>query len=133
MPGRQSGGGLGDELAAGLSNLPPFAGPPSAQGNGGPPPAFAPPATGTPGGGTTPGGLTRRVRGAQLPAATPLAIRRAAVAEQAAGPDHAAPGPPERTPEQKAAADAVYDFLSRFSAGVQRGIGDARGDARRDV
>ncbi|HEU4398978.1 MAG TPA: hypothetical protein VFU54_14230, partial [Actinomycetota bacterium] len=134
LPRRQGSGGLGDELAAGLSNLPPFAGPP-ASGNGGPPPGFAPPGaepTGIAGGGTTPGGLTRRVRGAQLPTATPLAIRRAAAAEQAAAADHAAPGPPERTPEQKAAADAVYDFLSRFSAGVQRGIGEARGEPPRD-
>ncbi|HEX6421138.1 MAG TPA: hypothetical protein VFZ77_21720, partial [Acidimicrobiales bacterium] len=136
LPRRQGSGGLGDELAAGLSNLPPFAGPPaSASGNGGPPTGFAPPAagaTGTAGGGTTPGGLTRRVRGAQLPTATPLAIRRAAAAEQAAAADHAAAGPPERTLEQKAAADGVYDFLSRFSAGVQRGIGEARGEPPRD-
>ncbi|HEX6425589.1 MAG TPA: hypothetical protein VFZ79_19025, partial [Acidimicrobiales bacterium] len=122
--------GLGGELAAGLSDLPRFAGPTTAPPGGGHPPAFPPPAAGAgDGGGTTPGGLTRRVRGAQLPTASPLAIRRAAV-QRTAATEQAPAGPPERTAEQKAAADAVYDFLSRFSAGVQRGIGETRGEPR---
>jgi hypothetical protein len=31
-----------------------------------------------------------------------------------------------RTPEQKRTADDVYSFLTSFTAGVQRGLDDAR-------
>ncbi|HET9609148.1 MAG TPA: hypothetical protein VFP06_06035, partial [Acidimicrobiales bacterium] len=119
---RQSGAGLGG-LAAGLSGLTPFGGsPPSPQAGRG----QAPPA----GGGTTPAGLTRRVRGAQMPTASPLAIRRSGQQPDpgAAPPVQSPPAaaPPPRTPEQKQSADAVYSFLSNFTAGVQRGLDDAR-------
>src|SRR5690606_1324643 len=96
------------------------------------PPPAAPGPAGDDGGGTTPGGLTRRVRGAQLPTASPLAIRRAGGApsggQGGAPPAPAAPaaptGTPERIPEQRRSADAVYSFLSSFTAGVQRGLDD---------
>jgi hypothetical protein len=32
---------------------------------------------------------------------------------------------PERTPEQRRAADDVYSFLTSFSAGVQRGLDES--------
>ncbi|HEX6167391.1 MAG TPA: hypothetical protein VFZ30_11425, partial [Acidimicrobiales bacterium] len=114
--------GLGG-LAAGLSGLTPFGGsPPSPQAGRGHAPAA--------GGGTTQAGLTRRVRGAQMPTASPLAIRRSGqqpdpgVAPPVQSPPAASP--PPRTPEQKQSADAVYSFLSNFTAGVQRGLDDAR-------
>jgi hypothetical protein len=85
----------------------------------------------------TAGGLTRRVRGAQLPANAPVSLRRA---QAAPGADSAYPAPsavapdatgsPSRASAQTPSADAVYDFLSSFTAGVQRGLDDAsRGDA----
>jgi hypothetical protein len=65
-----------------------------------------------------------------MPTASPLAIRRSAqqphpgTGPPTQGP--AAAAPPPRTPEQKQSADAVYSFLSSFTAGVQRGLDDAR-------
>ncbi|HEX6425587.1 MAG TPA: hypothetical protein VFZ79_19015, partial [Acidimicrobiales bacterium] len=124
-PRRQGGATLGG-LAAGLSGLSPFSGPPSSS----PPPMPAGHGQAPANRGTTPTGLTRRVRGAQMPTASPLAIRRSAqtpdpgAAPPAQGPPPAAP--PARTPEQKQSADAVYSFLSSFTAGVQRGLDDAR-------
>lgn len=79
------------------------------------------------GSGSTPGGLTRRVRGAQLPSTDPLAVRRAPIAPEAAPPQPAQPaGPQNRTSEQERSADAVYSFLTSFSAGVQRGLDESR-------
>jgi predicted component of type VI protein secretion system len=66
------------------------------------------------------------VRGAQLPTAQPLSVRRAPTAP-AAPPAAARPATPQsRTPEQKQSADAVYSFLTNFSAGVQRGLDESR-------
>jgi signal transduction histidine kinase len=89
--------------------------------------------------------LTRRVRGAQLPNTAPLSLRRTtgehrappAADPAAASGEHrvppvagpvspVAPQPPARTPEQKRTADDVYSFLTSFTAGVQRGLDDAR-------
>jgi hypothetical protein len=36
------------------------------------------------------------------------------------------PAPTPRSPEQKQSADAVYSFLTSFTAGVQRGLDEAR-------
>jgi hypothetical protein len=77
-------------------------------------------------GGTTSGGLTRRVRGAQLPTTNPLAVRRASpgsVPGAVAGP---VPPMPARTQTPARTADAVYSFLTHFSAGVQRGLDETR-------
>jgi len=94
--------------------------------------------------------LTRRVRGAQLPNTAPLSLRRTTGEHRippAPGPtatsgEHRMPPPPPpppagpvppvpprapmRTPEQKRTADDVYSFLTSFTAGVQRGLDDAR-------
>jgi signal transduction histidine kinase len=98
--------------------------------------------------------LTRRVRGAQLPNTAPLSLRRTTGEHRippAPGPtarsgEHRMPPPPpppppagpappvpqvapqapRRTPEQKRTADDVYSFLTSFTAGVQRGLDDAR-------
>jgi signal transduction histidine kinase len=95
--------------------------------------------------------LTRRVRGAQLPNTAPLSLRRTTGEHRippAPGPGAASgehrmpppppppppagpvppvpPQPPMRTPEQKRTADDVYGFLTSFTAGVQRGLDDAR-------
>ncbi len=83
------------------------AGRPTPAGDRRPPPAGAPvPAT----------GLARRVRGAQLPSAGPVSVRRA----------------PARAPYgaewQQPAADDVYRFLTDFTTGVQRGLDAARRD-----
>ena len=64
-------------------------------------------------GGTTAAGLARRVRGANLPTARPLGLRRSS--------GNLEQGPP--TP-----ADDVYSFLSNFQAGVQRGLDAARNE-----
>jgi hypothetical protein len=79
------------------------------------------------GGGHTSAGLTRRVRGAQLPNTQPVRMHR--------GPQDGVARPPTanapvlRTPEQRRKADDVYSFLSSFTAGVQRGLDEASGDA----
>jgi hypothetical protein len=92
----------------------------------------APVVPAAPGDATTAGGLTRRVRGAQLPSTEPLRMHRPPVDD---GPPPAPPlSPPEavvrrvapqRTPEQRRAADEVYSYLSNFSAGVQRGLDES--------
>jgi hypothetical protein len=64
-------------------------------------------------GGQTTGGLARRIRGANLPNATPTALRRSQE-RRAAGPSRP--------------AEDVYSFLSNFQAGVQRGLDDARAE-----
>jgi hypothetical protein len=127
-PRRATGAPIGG-LAAGLSGLSPFD--PHGAGRGG---------HGAPAGdsrsGTTTGGLTRRVRGAQLPNVDPVSLRRAGgpppagPAPAPAVPAPAVPGAAEplpRTPQQKQSADAVYSFLTSFTAGVQRGLDEARG------
>jgi hypothetical protein len=78
-----------------------------------------PPADPAESAGVTSGGLTRRVRGAQLPSATPHAVRRPP-AGPAPGAAPASPAPVTRS------ADAVYSFLTSFSAGVQRGLDETR-------
>jgi signal transduction histidine kinase len=83
-------------------------------------PAFGPLTDGD----TTAGGLTRRVRGAQMPATEPVRMHR--------GPDAtparpAVPAEPRRTPEQQRNADDVYSFLSAFTDGVRRGLDDSGG------
>jgi hypothetical protein len=121
-PRRPAGAPLGG-LAAGLSGLSPF----DPRGPGG----HSAPA-GDPARGTTTGGLTRRVRGAQLPNANPVSLRRAdGPPPTGSMPTPAGPGPaglPPRTPQQKQSADAVYSFLTNFTAGVQRGLDEAHGD-----
>jgi signal transduction histidine kinase len=63
--------------------------------------------------------LTRRVRGAQLPATSPTPLRRTAAPDAARRA-----GPIQRHPS----ADAVYRFLTDFTAGVQRGLDASRPD-----
>jgi signal transduction histidine kinase len=74
---------------------------------------------------TTAGGLTRRVRGAQMPSTEPLRMRRSPDDDALAPAPGAGRVAPERTPEQRRAADDVYNFLTSFSAGVQRGLDEA--------
>ena len=93
-------------------------------------PARAPapaPAPASVGEATTAGGLTRRVRGAQMPTTEPLLMRRPAAEDAPAASPPPATGrvAPERTPEQRRAADDVYSFLTSFSAGVQRGLDES--------
>jgi hypothetical protein len=96
----------------------------------GPAPAAAPEPAAD--GGMTSGGLTRRVRGAQLPTTNPLAVRRGAAGPApAAAPGLGAampamPAMPPRTPPEARSADAVYSFLTNFSAGVQRGLDETQ-------
>jgi hypothetical protein len=124
-PRRPAGAPLGG-LAAGLSGLSPFD--PRGTGNarpGGP--------VGDVAGGTTTGGLARRVRGAQLPSANPLSLRRTDGPPSGGAPAGATTGPvpappPSRTPQQKQSADAVYSFLTSFTAGVQRGLDESQGN-----
>jgi hypothetical protein len=83
------------------------------------------------------------VRGAQLPTTQPLSLRRAggqtaeparpapangpAAAPPAQAPAHApAPPPAARKTGPEGAAKDVYSFLSNFTAGVQRGLDEAR-------
>jgi hypothetical protein len=73
------------------------------------------------GSGTTPSGLVRRVKGAQMPAAQPLSLRRSDQAASAPPPAAAAQGGDD------GAARDVYGFLSSFSSGVQRGLDESRG------
>jgi hypothetical protein len=122
-PQRPAGAPLGG-LAAGLSGLSPF----DPRGAG----SHRAPAS-DPEGGSTTGGLTRRVRGAQLPNTNPVSLRRAdgppptgSVPAPAAPGRAAPPPPPPRTPQQRQSADAVYSFLTNFTAGVQRGLDEAR-------
>ncbi|MGH9216280.1 MAG: hypothetical protein ACRDZS_08490, partial [Acidimicrobiales bacterium] len=83
--------------------------------------------------------LTRRVRGAQMPDTSPLSVRRTTGEHPVAPHPPASPGmtPGPTTPptepdqlERSRAADDVYSFLTSFTAGVQRGLDDARGPSR---
>ncbi|HEU4536976.1 MAG TPA: hypothetical protein VFS00_22800, partial [Polyangiaceae bacterium] len=77
-----------------------------------PPPVTAPaPAPPAPAFGPAAPGLARRVRGAQLPATSPVPLRR-----------DAAPAPARSPRQQVQMADDVYRFLSDFTAGVRRGL-----------
>jgi hypothetical protein len=103
----------------------------------------------------TASGLARRVRGAQMPQTQPVGVRRPPTPpppEPPRGPIPAAPPPPgpvdnrrhggigddaapaggvsssDAKAETRSAKD-VYSFLSSFSAGVQRGLDEARGDS----
>ncbi|HET6949181.1 MAG TPA: nitrate- and nitrite sensing domain-containing protein [Acidimicrobiales bacterium] len=87
------------------------------------PPPAAPASPAPDGDGVTSGGLARRVRGAQMPATSPLAVRRAQAAS--APPQGQAPAP-ARPPQAPPSADAVYSFLTSFSAGIQRGLDETR-------
>jgi hypothetical protein len=82
-------------------------------------------------GGITSGGLTRRVRGAQMPATEPLLMRRGSGPGSGpaanGGSEHSSPVPTagggHRDPlAPPRPADDVYSFLSNFTAGVQRGL-----------
>ncbi len=112
-PSRSALGGL----AAGLGGAPL-----------GPAPAPAAPAGGGDGP-MTAGGLTRRVRGAQMPTTTPHQMRRTGpqpgAPSGARGPQHQPP-PGVRGSQPSPSADAVYSFLTSFSAGVQRGLDESR-------
>jgi signal transduction histidine kinase len=145
--GRGPGGEISSPVWAFLDTIPPT--PARRPGGGqrrGPQPPSGPPLD--PGsGGTTTSGLARRVRGAQLPTTQPLSLRRAGAqaAEPARPapangpaaaplarapaqpPAHApAPPPPARKTGPEGAAKDVYSFLSNFTAGVQRGLDEAR-------
>ena len=137
------GGPPSGDLWASLSTLatgprPAIGGPrPSARsGPATPGPAARPPAD--PGsGGTTPGGLARRVRGAQLPTAQPLSLRRgtgepapAPAAGYGRGDRGARAGNGDVAGGDGGPAKDVYSFLSSFTAGVQRGLDEARRDTR---
>jgi hypothetical protein len=117
----------------GPSHLPSPNGPGRARG--------APPAPG-PEGARTPSGLTRRVRGAQLPTSEPLSLRRTVENPRrsdgaGAGYGHA-PGPPPGSGgngnghagpgarHDDSSARDVYSFLTSFTAGVQRGLDEAK-------
>jgi signal transduction histidine kinase len=95
-------------------------GPAALPGRGGP--RHSGPGNGDPGngGGVTGAGLPRRVRGAQLPATTPISLRRGG-----ATGDGSAQPPVERSRPQPGPVppdDSIFDFLSKFTAGVQRGL-----------
>jgi hypothetical protein len=62
--------------------------------------------------------------------AEPNEARSAAPARPAASATAPTRTPPARTPEQRRQADDVYNFLSSFTAGVQRGLEEATHDER---
>ncbi|MDD9368641.1 MAG: HAMP domain-containing protein [Acidimicrobiales bacterium] len=127
-------------LAAGLSGVSPFQGVAPGSRDGRPDAAQV-------AGPDASGGLPRRVRGAQLPTPKPVQLRRSSgPADPGPAPAPSAPGgspfgatpppasfaspppapaAPADTPG-KQSADAVYSFLSSFTAGVQRGLDDTR-------
>jgi hypothetical protein len=91
----------------------------------------------------TSSGLARRVKGAQLPAAEPLQLRHDIQPAEAAMPaeprdagyrrgdipaDREATGGNGNSSaeEEPSPAKDVYSFLSSFTAGVQRGLDEAR-------
>lgn len=80
---------------------------------------------------TTPSGLRRRVRGAQLPNTQPLSMRRGS-GDTGNRPRQPQPQPPRQPggdgPDASgdSASNDVYGFLSAFTAGVQKGLDDAR-------
>jgi hypothetical protein len=91
-------------------------------------------------GGTTQSGLARRVRGAQLPMTQPLSLRRSSEHAGSANRDYgrddhgAASGNGDALSGDSGDGDSgpakdVYGFLSSFTAGVQRGLDEARRDA----
>ena len=90
---------------------------------------------------STPSGLQRRVRGAQMPTTEPVNLRRGGGTQGppsrgAADSRPARRGPTPEPPESNGdhrAADEVYGFLSSFSAGVQRGLDEARHDDDEDT
>jgi hypothetical protein len=65
--------------------------------------------------------LARRVRGAQMPSTEPLAVRR--TGGEAAPASGWAVQPP---PEVRRTANDVYSLLTSFTAGVQRGLDEAK-------
>jgi hypothetical protein len=65
--------------------------------------------------------LARRVQGAQLPSTEPLAVRR--TGREAASAPGSAVQPP---PEVRRTANDVYSLLTSFTAGVQRGLDEAK-------
>jgi hypothetical protein len=84
-------------------------------------------------GGTTPNGLRKRVKGGQMPNQGGLLVnRRAQAPEPATVPARqpvaaataAHPGV-DPSPTAPSSADNVFDFLSSFEAGVQRGREEA--------
>ncbi|HKA82823.1 MAG TPA: hypothetical protein VKD21_03125, partial [Acidimicrobiales bacterium] len=97
-----------------------------------------------PGGSRTASGLTRRVRGAQLPTGEPLSLRRTADdGRTGPGPGTGAgygQGPGRRGGDggngnghtgagarhDDSSARDVYSFLTSFTAGVQRGLDEAK-------
>jgi signal transduction histidine kinase len=103
--------------------------------------ARVPPAA-PPGAARTASGLTRRVRGAQLPTGEPLSLRRTADNPRIdAGPGAGygqGPGPRRGNGENgnghagagarhdDSSARDVYSFLTSFTAGVQRGLDEAK-------
>jgi hypothetical protein len=90
----------------------------------------------------TASGLTRRVRGANLPTTEPLSLRRTGeqprVAEGPVGGYGRTPVPPPRgegsgnghggsgARHDDSSARDVYSFLTSFTAGVQRGLDEAK-------
>jgi hypothetical protein len=74
--------------------------------------------------------LARRVRGAQLPQTGVVPLRNGGGAD--GGPAPVPPRPPDRPPARPAPtpgvdrASAVQALLTNFTAGVQRGLAEAR-------
>jgi signal transduction histidine kinase len=69
--------------------------------------------------------LARRDPGAHMPATEPLGVRHTPPASAPHDPDQPPPWVPPADQARHAAAD-VYTFLSSFTAGIQRGLDDAR-------
>ena len=83
-----------------------------------------------PEGGTTPNGLRKRVKGGQMPSQSGLLVNRRAQPGDAppATTPRAAPAAPAAAATDEAVsstADNVFDFLSSFEAGAQRGRKEA--------
>jgi signal transduction histidine kinase len=71
--------------------------------------------------------LTRRVRGAQMPATDPRLVRRARLADDGRQPARSAPPPQSPPPtDGRRSPDDVYGFLTSFTAGVQRGLDETK-------
>jgi signal transduction histidine kinase len=117
-------------------------GPPHLPSPNGPGRARGAPPSPAPEGARTASGLTRRVRGAQLPTSEPLSLRRTVENPRrsdgaGAGYGHA-PGPPPGSGgngnghagpgarHDDSSARDVYSFLTSFTAGVQRGLDEAK-------
>jgi hypothetical protein len=81
-----------------------------------------------PDGGTTPNGLRKRVKGGQMPSQSGLLVNRRAQPADAAPAAAPRPAPiAAATPDEapSSTADNVFDFLSSFEAGAQRGRKEA--------